>query len=115
MEGAGLKVSLVLQNFAGEKIRKMKSLDLPYIPGKVTGIQVKQNSVMKERRTLKLLVKIVKRKGLLEFRRFCQRTEVQLLRSRLEEQRGRAGNHDQEMKQFRRGFAELGPWGANGV
>lgn len=52
-------MSPVFQNIAGEKMRKMKSLDFPYIPGKVTGIQVRQNSVMKERTTLKVLLKIV--------------------------------------------------------
>lgn len=44
--------------------------------------------------------------------RFYPRTAVHLLRSRLEEPCSRAGNHDWEMKQFRRGFAELGALGS---
>lgn len=39
--------------------------------------------------------------------RFHPRTAVQFLRSRLEEPCSSAGNHDWEIKQFRRGFAEL--------
>lgn len=45
-------------------MRKTKSLDVPQISGKVTGIQVRQNSVMKERATLKLLLKIVIKEGI---------------------------------------------------
>lgn len=43
--------------------QKNEVLDLPQVPEKVTGTQVRQNSVMKEQTTLKLLLKIVIKEG----------------------------------------------------